>query len=526
MELQHYLNILLERLGFAALAAVVVLGAVLGYTALQTPTYQATNRVFVQTAIGDSVADLNSAVSFASQRITSYAQLGTTPLVLDPVITEIGMDTTPAALAEQISVTVPPDTLILEITATSEDPTEAAAIANATAASLQTQVGELESTGESSAVALTIVSPATVPTSQTSPNVLRNVAVGILLALLAGVGMALVRDSLDNRIRRPEDIEKTFDRRVIATIPTSRDTASFPLISSTSPQSIQAEAYRDLRTNLQFIGLTTDDRSILVTSSMPGEGKSSSAINLAHVLAQSGSRVLLVDADLRRPALAKHLSLEGNAGLTTVLIGESSIADVAQPLDTEGLDVLTSGPIPPNPSELLGSQRMQTVLADALAAYDFVVVDSPPLFAVTDAAILSQIVGGTIIVARSDLVKKHQLGRALEKLEGVDARLLGVILNRYQRGTQHFYSAQETYSADPATTQSHLATTAPASAGPDAGAAPARRRAGEPAAGASPVTAPRLSAPRHALARHPEDVADRTRAGSGAESSGAGIEER
>lgn len=448
VELQNYLMILRERSGSALLTALVVLGAVVGYTMLQTPIYQATNRVFVQTEAGTSVADLSSGVNFASQQITSYADLATTPLVLEPVTEQLGLATSPQSLAEQISTTVPPETLILEITAASEDSAQAAAIANATSESLQTQVAALESNGGGSTVELTVISPATEPTSQASPNVLRNLAVGFVLAVLAGVGMTVVRDLLDNRVRRPDDIENAFDRAVVAAIPASSDAKHLPLIAAQHPQSIQAEAYRELRTNLQFMGLTEEDRSVLFTSSLPGEGKSSSAINLAHVMAQSGNRVLLIDADLRRPSVAKYLGLEGSAGLTTVLIGEASIEDVSQPLETNGLDVLTSGPIPPNPSELLGSNHMEDLLRAAKAMYDFVVVDATPLLAVTDAVVLSRIVGGTVVVAQSERVTRNQLAQALEKLDAVDARLLGVALNRLRSGARGGYSYQYTYRSE------------------------------------------------------------------------------
>ncbi|WP_166649352.1 polysaccharide biosynthesis tyrosine autokinase [Brachybacterium sp. AG952] len=448
MELQNYLSILRDRWIPALIAALLVLGAVVGFTLLQTPTYQAKNRMFVQTQAGGSVTELNSGVIFAQQQITSYADLATTPLVLEPVIEELGLDSSPQDLASQISTSVPPETLILEIAASSEDPGQAAEIANATAESLRQTVSELETDGNTSSVELTVIAPATTPSSPASPSLPRNLAVGLVLALMAGVATAVIRDLLDNRVRRPEDIEKTFERPVIAKIPSSRDTKHLPLIAAQHPQSLQAEAYRDLRTNLQFMGLAEGQRSVLITSSLPGEGKSSSAINLAHVIAQSGARVLLIDADLRRPSIHQYLSLEGNAGLTTVLIGEAELDELVQPLETEGLDVLTSGPIPPNPSEMVGSEKMEQLLATAMAQYDFVVVDAPPLLAVTDAVVLSHHVGGALVVARSEAVKKQQLAQALQKLESAGGRTLGVILNRVPTGNRGAYSYTYTYSSD------------------------------------------------------------------------------
>lgn len=465
MELQQYLTILRDRLISALVTAVLVFGAVAGFTFLQTPEYQATNRVFVQTQSGSSVADLNSGASFASQQITSYADVATTPLVLNPVIDQLDLDVSAQQLAEQISTTVPPDTLILEITATSEDPAQAAAIANATSESLRTQVAELETAGDEASVQLTAISPATEPDSPASPSIPRNLAIGLVLAVLAGVVVAILRDLLDNSVRRPDDVEIGLQRPVLAVIPASRDAKHLPLISAQQPQSLQAEAYRGLRTNLQFMSLTDGHQSVLFTSTLPGEGKSSSAINLAHVVAQAGNRVLLIDADLRRPSIASYLGLEGGAGLTSVLIGEASLADVAQPLETEGLEVLASGPIPPNPSELLGSKQMQELLEKASVAYDFVVIDTAPLGAVTDAVVLSHHVGGTVVIAQSERVRRPQLEQSLEKLDAVEARILGVVLNRVHGGSSNTY-AYYTYESEAASSSPHAVAKAPSEVQP------------------------------------------------------------
>ncbi|MGP5709256.1 polysaccharide biosynthesis tyrosine autokinase [Brachybacterium alimentarium] len=446
--MQNYLSILRDRWISALITAVLVFGAVAGFTFLQTPEYEATNRVFVQTQTGSNMTDLNSGVNFASQQITSYADVATTPLVLDPVIDKLRLDVTAQHLATHITTTVPPETLILEITATDDSAAQAAAIANATSESLQSQVSDLETNGEDATVELTVISPAVEPDSPSSPNIPRNIAIGFVLAVLAGITAAILRDLIDNRVRRTEDIERLYERPVIAAIPNSRNAKQLPLIAAQHPQSLQAEAYRGLRTNLQFMGLTGDSRSVLFTSSLPGEGKTSSAINLAHVVAQAGNRVLLVDADLRRPSIAKYLGLESGAGLTTVLSGRADLGDVTQPLETSGLEVLAAGPIPPNPSELLGSKNMEAVLTVAQASYDFIVIDTAPLLAVTDAVVLSRHVGGTVVVAQSERVRRPQLAQSLEKLDAVDARLLGIVLNRVHGGSRGSYSYSYSYASD------------------------------------------------------------------------------
>lgn len=455
MELQQYLTILKERWSTAAIAAVIVLAVVSTLTLTRTPTYTATNRVFVQTEAGGSVSERSSGVNFASQQIITYADLAKTPIVLDPVIEELGLDLTADQLADRISTRIPEDTLIIDITASSVDPQVASAIANATSESLRAQVSTLEAPTQEAAatgttedgfeavpstVELTVISSAATPSSPASPNVPRDLALGVLLALLAGLAAAVVRDFLDNRVRRPADIEALYDLPVIGSIPSVHSSQNVALIAAQKPSSVQAEAYRELRTNLHFM-LTADRmNTLLVTSSLSGEGKSSTAINLAQVLAQAGDRVLLVDADLRRPSLATELGLERTVGLTTVLIGDVELDDVTQPLETAGLDVLTSGPIPPNPSELLGSEAMRSLLEAASEAYDYVVVDTAPLLAVTDAVALSRFVDGSLVIAQSDRVKKQQLGEALAKMDSVDARVLGVVVNNAPRDVRDVYT--------------------------------------------------------------------------------------
>lgn len=477
MELRYYADVLRERWLIALLTALAVLAAVVGATLLQTPSYTAKNRLYVQTQAGSTVTELQQGATFARQQITSYADLAKSPLVLEPVIEDLDLQTTSSQLASSISTTVPPDTLILEISAASEDPEAAARIANATAESLAEQVAQLETTDGQSRVTLTTIAPATVPASPASPNIPRNIAVGVVLAILAGLGAALLRDVLDNRVRRPADITETLGRPLIASIPMSRDAKHYPLIASQHPRSLQAEAFRELRTNLQFVGLDRNATTLLTTSALPAEGKSSTSINLAHVLAQSGAKVLLIDADLRRPSLSGYLGVVGSVGLTTVLIGDADLQDVVQPLEQQGLDLLASGAIPPNPSEILGSVQMAELLQEAQRQYDYVIVDTAPLLAVTDAAVLSKLVGGVVVVMQAERVRRPQAMQALAKLDAVEAPLLGIVLNRLRNGSRGAYSYQYEYRSKDAPAAEAERPSAPAAhRGRTAGARTGRRR--------------------------------------------------
>lgn len=458
MELHQYLLNLRERWRSGLAAALVILVAVFGLTMLQTPVYRATNQVFVQALPGAGVADLNSGANFASQQIASYAELATTPFVLDEVISEVGVDTTPARLAHDIKVTVDEGSFIIQISASSTDPRIAAEIADSTAAHLQEAVASLSPGSTARSVELRVVAEAVVPTTPVSPNILRNALLGVVLALLAGVATALVRSLLNTRLRTVEDLQGSSDRIVLGVIPGSRGAVDASRVLVESPYGLAAEAYRDLRTNLQFVKLVEGRRSVLVTSSLPGEGKSTVAVSLAHVMAMSGQRVLLVDADLRSPSVHGILGLEGSAGLTTVLIGQAELAEVTQPGGIDGLDVITAGAIPPNPSELLGSPAMGEMLAEASRRYDVVIVDAPPVLAVTDAAVLSQVVGGAVVVAQSERVRRAEFERTIAKLEAVEGHVMGLVLNRVRgvSGRRYAYGSPESYAGQSADHEENL----------------------------------------------------------------------
>jgi capsular exopolysaccharide synthesis family protein len=211
------------------------------------------------------------------------------------------------------------------------------------------------------------------------------------------------------------------------------EVSSHPVILRDQPLAAPSEAVRRLRTNLQFIDLATRPKSIVISSSVPGEGKSTIAINLAVSLADTGARVILVDADLRQPSIAEYADIEGAVGLTTVLIGRAAVEDVIQPFGATKLDLLPAGQIPPNPSELLGSVAMADLLERLSASYDMVLLDSPPLLPVTDAVVLSRLAGGALVVVGADRIHRPQLQQSLESLETAGAHLFGIVMNKIAR---------------------------------------------------------------------------------------------
>ena len=212
------------------------------------------------------------------------------------------------------------------------------------------------------------------------------------------------------------------------------------LITKLNPRSPISEQYRTIRTNLEFTSVDEELRSMLVTSSGPGEGKSMTTANLAVVYAQQGKKVLLIDADLRKPTVHYTFRLDNLRGLSNILIGEMRLEDATVSSDIDNLDIVTCGPIPPNPSELLGSRMMGTLLEQALTLYDMVIFDTPPVLAVTDAQILANIVDGALLVVRSAETEYEEAIKAKEALQPAKGKLLGVILNDREKGdTNNYY---------------------------------------------------------------------------------------
>lgn len=399
---------------------------------LVKPTYEAETKLFVALQNSATVSELQQGNVFTQARVQSYVQTVNTPTVLQPVIDSLGLSITPQALSSSVTATSDINTVIISISVINESPVQAAAIAQAVGTSLVNVVDDLEkpSPGAESPVRLSMITPATAPNFPSSPNVRLNLSLGLLVGLLAGVALALLRAVLDTRIRGEEDIRRLTSAPVLGGISFDADATKKPLLTQAAPQSPRAESFRQLRTNLQFAHVSHESKTVLVTSSLPGEGKSTTATNLAIALAEAGQSVVLVDADLRRPMIAEYLGLERNAGLTTALVGQAEVEHLLQPWGSENLYVLTSGQVPPNPSELLGSDKMKRLIENLENTFDAVIIDAPPLLPVTDAAVLAQQVGGVILVIGTQKVRTKDLEKSLSTLEMVEADLLGVVLNR------------------------------------------------------------------------------------------------
>ena len=435
MELGDYLDILRRRWLGVLIIVLATLALASAVTLVMPKKYTATTRLFIAVSGTQSATDLAQGSNFAEKQMSSYAEVARSPRVLAPVITQLGLPTTPKDLAESVEATVPVDTVILEVSATDPDPTRAAQIANAVSQELRTAAGELSPRKEdgTQAVQATSIADAEVPDKASSPKIFQNLGVGLLLGLLLGLGVAVLRHVLDTKVRSEDDVRSLTDSPILGVVAYDAGVPAHPMILRDQPLAGASEAIRRLRTNLQFIDVANRPKSIVISSSIPAEGKSTIALNLALSLADTGTRVILVDADLRRPSIAQYVGIEGGVGLTTVLIGRAQVEDVVQPLGKTSLDLLPAGQIPPNPSELLGSMAMADLLERLFASYDMVLLDSPPLLPVTDAVVLSNLAGGALVVVGADRIHRPQLQQSLESLETAGAHLFGIVMNKIAR---------------------------------------------------------------------------------------------
>ena len=431
MTLAQYLRILREQWWIVALLTLVGVGGATFVTLQQTPVYSATTQLFVSTRTTDStIAQMSQGSSFIQQRVKSYSDIATSPDVLEPVVEKLALPITANQLAGQVTVDSPPDTVLLNVTVRNPDAKQAAAIANEIARELPVFVVGIETpTGDVRApVKISVTDTADVPGAPVSPRKPLNLALGLLIGLALGLGCAVLRDQLNTAVGGVSDVERLTGAIPLGVVPFDSSTKTQPLVD-TDEQSGRAEAFRTLRTNLQFADVDNPPRVIVVTSPLPNEGKTTSACNIALTLALGGARVVLVDGDLRKPKVGAYLGLDGAAGLSSVLAGRHELRDVIATYGRDILAVLPSGPTPPNPSELLSSQHMTDLVTTLANHYDVVVIDAPPLLPVTDAAVLTSIADGAVLVLRYGRTRREEAQRALQALGAVNAKLLGTVLN-------------------------------------------------------------------------------------------------
>ncbi len=517
IDLLKYLTLFWNWAWLILLAALVT--GIIGFlvSSRMTPIYQASTTVLVNEAAANKTTDYNSVLM--SQKLTNtYSELLVTDNILTTVGTQLGLSYPLEDLKKMISVATIRDTQLMTLKVETEDPNESAAIANAIVAvfadyiqdiqsqrfaqsknALEQQMREAEANIGSyetrAAAAATLaekdtleakvrqyqeiymglqqsyeqirlseaqsvssivqVEPARPEETPVKPRVLMNTAIAAMIGFLLAAGVIFVREALDDTIKTPEDITNIFKLPVLGVINHFKTEDEEALITVSEPRSPSAEAYRALRTNVSYASVDTPLRAVLVTSTEPQEGKTTTISNLAVVLAQNGQNVILTDCDLRKPRIHTRWKLTNQYGLSTLFSQPNDlVTNLLRPSGVENLRILTSGMIPPNPSELIGSQRMRRIIADMQQTADIVLLDTPPALAVTDAAVLAPALDGVILVVRPGKTRRSGLRQTIMQFQQVNAHILGVVLNNvdlqgkpYAYRYQYYsnYSAYQSY---------------------------------------------------------------------------------
>jgi succinoglycan biosynthesis transport protein ExoP len=486
-ELRDYLRVLQRRKGTIALTALIAVGAAVAYSFVQTPVYEATAEVLVQPRTSQQILTptANQAGTDAKRAIDTEIKVVQSRTVADEVRKKLGR-------VPGVSVSAAGETDVIAVSARSTDAKRATRDANAYARSylevrrkrsvddflsagkeVQAKISDLQRQLDTLAVPPgsnsnldaqrtsleqqqafyrqqldqfqvsaqisesgggQVVSRASTPNSPVEPKTIRNGALALVLGLVLGVGFAFVREYLDDSIRSKEDLERaTGGLPVVGLIPAVSNWKNHRtafLATAAKPHSPAAEAYRTLRTSVQFLGLDHPIRSLLVTSPTKEEGKTTTLTNLAVSLAQIGQRVILLDCDLRRPRIHQFFGMSNESGFTSVLLGTDPVAEAIQPAQGyPSLAVLPSGPPPPDPSELLSSQRTRDLLEALRSHCDILLVDSPPVLPVTDPLVLAALADSTLLVVSADQTSKRAVSRAVEVLTQIDTPLMGTVLN-------------------------------------------------------------------------------------------------
>jgi polysaccharide biosynthesis transport protein len=513
-DLREYLRILRARKWSIILVTGLVVASAAFFSARQTPRYTASAQVLVrpfQTSPTQAVQDLDL--------ITEQA-LVSTPVVAVRAATILGGGQSPQDLLGGLSVAPVSTSQILQISYESTDPVFAAKAANAfaggyirykrdqflgqirasladvqrrisaTEQSLTEVEGKLASARDPARKAAfsaqrdsllahlgvlqdqldtlqaftvgqqgggELVKAATTPSAPSSPKVLRDAILALVVGLALGVGFGFLRERLDDSIRTRAELERRLGVPILAAVPRVpgwRRRDEERLVTLDDPKSPASESYRTLRTNLQFVASQRDMQIVIVTSAIPGEGKSATAANLAVAMAQAGRRVVLISADLRRPRVHKYLGVSNDTGLSLVLADATPIWTAAKDPRIENLRVVPSGPVPPNPAELLESDRLPEVLKQLRESAEVILIDTPPVLAVADASIVAAHADGVLFVVDADMASRAATSQAREQLHNAGAHLVGAVFNNYdpaQAGAYPYY--YNYYYTDPASEQ-------------------------------------------------------------------------
>lgn len=399
---------------------------------IATPIYESTVSLYVYKNTTNTDSLTYNDMLLNNQLAKDYKELISSKSVLNDVINNLELtDMGYNQLKNSVEANLKQDTRLLLISVRNENAQQATSIANEVAEVFSVKVKEIMKIDN-----VTIIDRAEDAKFPVSPNKKVNIALGVIIGLVIGVGISLALDFFDNKVRYPEDLKKRYEYPIIGAIPligNDEDEKNFAMEGNKyilDETSKIFEPYRATRTNVMFASVDNPYKTILITSSVPGEGKTSCSANLATAFARAGQKTIIVDVDLRKPRVHKAFKLNTVKGLTSVLAADIEIERVIKSNVIDNLDVLPAGIRPPNPAELLGSKAMANLLEKLRENYDIVILDSPPVGVFTDAATIAGKVDGAIYVVSSGVAGYTELNRGIESLKNVGANLIGFVMTR------------------------------------------------------------------------------------------------
>ncbi len=456
MTLLDFVRLTRANVWMILVLALTGVGAAYVLTERMPEVYRADASGYVRVAgPAESTGEGIAANTLSGSKAESYLPLVDSRAVAQRVIDETGIEASPAEVAGRVTASVATNSVVLEVTATGPSPEEARVLADAVIAATAEEANRIETEGTDEKDALVRIVPieSALPGVQVAPDLRRNLLVGGVVGLAVAYLIVFARRQLDTRLRTVDDVEDLTGSSVLGVVPTVRELRAETGRGRLDRLGAASESFRQLRTNLRFVGVDDPPRSIVVTSANAHEGKSTVSATLARVLADAGEHVVLIDADLRRPSLATVFDHDGRVGLSQLLAGQVGLRDILQDTDQAGLSLIPAGRTPPNPSELLGSVRMRQ-LVDHLARDHVVILDAPPLLPVTDAGVLTAQCDGSLFVFAVGRTHKDQARLAARMMERVGGRVLGVVLNLAPRrglGAVHYGYGHGGYVSDYAT---------------------------------------------------------------------------
>lgn len=419
------------RVNLKILLAGLAIGALLGfgYTLLQPKVYASTATGYVIVGDGAGIGDVISGSTAAKEKASAYlAFVNSGPVADEIVAANPDLNLTRGQVQGNLTATVDADSALIRVSATGNTPQAAQALANSSLEAVAKVANSLEG---SSTVRVIPLEDATVSSTPVSPDTKKLTGMGAIAGFTLVLAVIFLRRTIDTKLRTREDATKATDAGVLGVLPLSDELTEENILHSDSDH-VSQEAIRQMRTNLRFVNVDNPPKSLIVTSAEPGEGKSTVSTSIARALADAGEPVIIIDADLRRSTIAKKFKIDSKVGLTQVLADQVELADAVRQFEDTQLFILPAGRIPPNPSELLGSDKMRQLIAELSGEFT-VIVDVPPVLPVTDATLLSTAVDGVVLVGSVGKTRKENLAEAAANLRKVSANLLGVVINRAPR---------------------------------------------------------------------------------------------